>query len=117
MKLLCVDEDTSEKVGLAIRKLRPTWDVLHARQWAGGGTPDDLLLEMLWQDRRALISRDRSTLPGWIKRRQARSLDHAGVFFWDAEKFPPDAIGALARACVRTMERFSDTVNVVDTIR
>jgi hypothetical protein len=117
VKVLCVDEDTSEKVAHAIRRLRPAWDVAHVRAWLGAGMKDAPLLELLWEDRRALISRDRSTLPGWIKHRQARGLDHAGVLFWDSERFSGDAFGALARAAVATAERPDDLTNVVDTIR
>src|SRR5439155_1824828 len=40
MKRLCIDEDTSDKVCIAIRKLRPSWNVVFVRQWAGGGIKD-----------------------------------------------------------------------------
>src|SRR5437667_11992058 len=117
MRRLCIDEDTSDKVCKAMRKLRPWWDIVFVRQWAGGGIKDPVLLDLLWEDRRALVSRDRATLPEWIKDRQARGLDHAGVLFWDAERFSPGAIGALANAAVNTVERYDDLRNVVDTIR
>jgi hypothetical protein len=110
-------EDTSHKVAHALKRLRPAWDVVFVRTWVGGGTKDDLLLEILWQDRRALISRDRSTLAGWLKKRQARGENHAGVFFWDLERFPPEAFGALARAAAAAIERHDDLTNVVDTLR
>jgi hypothetical protein len=112
-----VDEDTSERVAEAVRKLRPAWNVVHVREWAGAATPDAVLLEKLFQDRRVLLSRDRSTLPGWIKERQARGLSHAGVVFWDDEHFRADAVGALARATVKTLERFPDTTDIVATVR
>jgi hypothetical protein len=114
---VCVDEDTSHKVAAALKRLRPTWDVVFARTWAGPGIRDELLLDMLWQDRRALISRDRATLSGWIKQRQAGGRNHAGVFFWDLERFPPGAFGALARAAAETMGRYRVLTNIVDTIR
>lgn len=116
MRRLCIDEDTSYKVCIAMRELRHSWDIVFVRQWAGGGLKDPVLLDLLWEDRRALISRDRATLPEWIKARQAGGLDHAGVFFWDVERFTPVAIGALANAAVRTVERYDDLTNVVDTI-
>lgn len=117
MRLVCVDEDTSDLVARAMKRLRPAWDVVFVRDWSGSATPDPVLLDLLWADKRALVSRDRSTMPGWIKERQARGLSHAGVFFWDAERFRPDAIGALARASVKTLELFDDTTDVVATIR
>ena len=117
MKRLCIDEDTSDKVCIAMRKLRPSWNIVFVRQWAGGGIKDPVLLELLWEDRRALISRDRATLPEWIKERQACGFDHAGVLFWDLERFSPGAIGALAKGAVSAVERYDDLTNVVDTIR
>jgi hypothetical protein len=117
MRLLCTDEDTSDDVCRAMRKLRPAWDIVFVREWAGAGVSDAVLLDLLWSDRRALISRDRRTLPVWLKHRQAQGLDHAGVFFWDMEHFPPGSIGALARASVQTVERHRDLINVIDTIR
>lgn len=92
-------------------------DVAFVREFSGAATPDPVLLDLLWQERRALISRDRSTLPGWIKERHARGLSHAGVFFWDAERFRPDAVGAMASASVKTLESFEDTTDIVATIR
>jgi hypothetical protein len=74
VRRLCVDEDTSDKLAGAVRKLRPHWDVVFVREWAGSGLKDQVLLELLWQDRRALISRDRATLPDWIKDRQAQGV-------------------------------------------
>ena len=117
MRRLCIDEDTSNKLCGALRKLRPSWNVVFVREWAGEGIKDPVLLGLLWQDRRTLISRDRATLPDWIKERQESGLDHGGVLFWDMERFSPGAIGALAKAAVITIERYEDLTNVVDTIR
>ncbi len=117
MRRLCIDEDTSDKVCVAMRRLRPAWDIVFVRQWAGGGIKDPVLLDLLWEDRRALISHDRATLPEWIKERQVRGVDHAGILFWDPERFAPAAIGALAKASVNAVERYDDLTNVVDTIR
>lgn len=120
MTLLCVDEDTPRELAPSIARLRPAWDVVFAVNWAGGGIKDPVLLELLWQDRRALISKDRATLADWIKERQARGLDHAGVFWWDVERFQPRRevlLGALARATVQTVELHDSLVNVADTIR
>ena len=117
MRRLCIDEDTSDKVCMAVRKVRPSWNIVFVRQWAGGGIKDPVLLDLLWEDRRALISRDRATLPEWIKERQTHGLNHAGVLFWDMERFAPGSIGALANAAVKTVERYDDLTNVVDTIR
>ncbi len=65
MRRLCIDEDTSDKVCTAMRKLRPLWNIVFVRQWAGDVIKDPVLLGLLWEDRRTLISRDRATLPDW----------------------------------------------------
>ena len=117
MRRLCIDEDTSHRVCMTMLKLRPSWNIVFVRQWAGGGIKDPVLLDLLWEDRRALISRDRATLPDWIKERQERGLHHSGVLFWDLERFSPGAIGALAKAAINTVERYDDLMNVLDTIR
>src|SRR3989442_8650955 len=102
MRRFCIDEDPSHRGCMAMRKLRASWNIVFVRQWAGSGIKDPALLDLLWEDRRALISRDRATLPEWIKERQARGLNHAGVLFWDMERFAPGVIGALANAAVNT---------------
>ena len=50
MRRLCIDEDTSDKVCAAMRKLRPRWDMVFVRQWSGSGIKDPMLLELLWED-------------------------------------------------------------------
>jgi hypothetical protein len=44
---------------------------------------------------------DRRTLPGWVALRASEGKDHSGILFYDSERFPPTAIGALAKAIVR----------------
>jgi hypothetical protein len=76
-------------------------DVEHITEWENGSyvnAPDDLLLEACWQDRRALVSQDRSTLPGWIALRIADGKEHGGILFYDSERFRSVQIGALAKA-------------------
>jgi hypothetical protein len=118
-RIVCTDEDTSPEVAAAMGKLRPDWDCATVRDLYGLGTPDPVLLEVLHGHGRALISRDRSTLMAWIKARQAQGKDHAGVFFWDVERFHAKAgIGALAKAAVNTLESVQGPLkNVIRTIR
>jgi hypothetical protein len=76
-------------------------DVQHVSVWQEGAyinAPDDVLLEACWEDRRALVSKDRATLPGWIALRVADNREHAGVLLYDLERFKAHQIGALARA-------------------
>ena len=46
--------------------MRPDMDVEHVSTWQEGAyinAADDVLLEACWQDNRALVSKDRATLP------------------------------------------------------
>jgi hypothetical protein len=98
---LLLDSHVPFDVAPALRKLRPWVDVQHVSSWQDGAYKDaldDLLLEACWQDRRALVSKDRATLPGWITLRIAEGKEHAGVLFYDPERFKALQIGALANA-------------------
>lgn len=95
-------------VAIALRRLCPQVDVQHVSTWQGGAyaaAPDDVLLEACWQDRRALVSKDRATLPGWIGLRVAGHREHAGVVFYDLERFKAHQIGSLARALASALEQ------------
>lgn len=85
----------------ALRSRCPGVDVQHVSTWQDGAylnAADDVLLEARWQDARALVSRDRATLPGWIALRIAEGKEHAGVLSYDSERFKAPQIGALANA-------------------
>ena len=95
-------------VARALLVLRPTVDVLHVATWQEGAyisAPDDVLLEACWQDRRALVSKDRATLPGWIALRVASGQEHGGVLFYDLERFKPQQIGSLAKALAAALDQ------------
>jgi hypothetical protein len=66
---------------------------------------DDLLLEACWQDDRALVSKDRATLPGWIALRVAEGKEHAGVLFYDLERFKAQHVGAMAKAIAAALHQ------------
>lgn len=98
---LLLDAHVPADVAGGLRLLRPRLDVQHLSVWQEGAyinAPDDVLLEVCWQDRRALVSKDRATLPGWIALRVADGREHAGVLFYDLERFKAHQIGALAKA-------------------
>jgi len=63
-----------------------------------------MLLEACWQDKRALISKDRATLPEWIALRIAEGKEHGGILFYDPERFKATRIGALARAIAAVLD-------------
>jgi hypothetical protein len=84
----------------------PQPDIQPLSTWQDGAyinAPDDILLEACWQERRALVSKDRATLPGWIALRVADNRPHGGVLFYDLERFKANQIGALAKAIVAAL--------------
>jgi hypothetical protein len=95
-------------VAAALRELRPDVDVALVSTWQEGAyvnATDDVLLEACWQDGRALVSKDRSTLPGWIALRVADGRAHAGVLFYDLERFKAPQVGALARGLATALDQ------------
>ena len=105
---LLLDSHVPVDVAGALRVLRPRVDVQHLSAWQEGAyinAPDDVLLEACWQDGRALVSKDRATLPGWIALRVADSREHAGVVFYDLERFKAHQIGSLARAIAAALDQ------------
>ena len=82
-------------------------DVQHVSTWESGAyvnAADPLLLEACWQDGRAMVSKDRATLPGWIALRVAEGKEHAGILFYDLERFKAHQIGALVNAIVAALD-------------
>ncbi|MHC1763487.1 MAG: DUF5615 family PIN-like protein [Verrucomicrobiia bacterium] len=110
---LLLDAHVPAGVAEALRTLRPGIDVEHVSLWEEGAyvnAADDLLLEALWEDRRALISKDRATLPGWIALRVADGREHGGIIFYDLERFKAHQIGALAKAIVTALDQAGGTL-------
>jgi hypothetical protein len=98
---LLLDSHVPADVAAALRRLSPGVDVQHVSAWHHGAyinAPDAVLLEACCQERRALVSKDRATLPGWIALRVADHREHAGVLLYDLERFKARQIGPLARA-------------------
>lgn len=105
---LLLDSHVPADVVEALRALRPEVDVQHISAWQEAAylnAPDDVLLEACWLESRALVSKDRATLPGWLALRVADGREHAGVLFYDFERFGAPQIGALARALASAVEQ------------
>jgi hypothetical protein len=110
---LLLDSHVPADVADALRELRPEVDVQHVSTWREGAylnAADDVLLEACWQGRRALVSKDRATLPGWLALRVADGKEHAGVLFYDLERFKAHQIGALARALAKALDQIKGTL-------
>ena len=104
---LLLDSHVPVAVARAVRALRPAADVQHVTAWQEGAyinAADDVLLEACWLDGRALVSKDRATLPGWIGLRVADGKEHGGVLFYDLERFKAHQIGALAKGIVAALD-------------
>jgi hypothetical protein len=87
---LLLDSHVPADVAGALRALRRDVDVQHVSTWLDAAfvnASDDVWLEACWQDKRALVSKDRATLPGWMALRIAEGKEHAGVLFYDLERF------------------------------
>jgi hypothetical protein len=104
---LLLDSHVPVDVADALRRLCPEADVQHVSVWQEGAyinASDDVLLEACWLDDRALVSKDRATLPGWLALRVADGRDHAGVLLYDLERFKAHQIGALAKALAAALD-------------
>ena len=104
---LLLDSHVPADLVEALLHLRSDIDVEHVATWQEGAylnAADDVLLEACWQDKRALVSKDRATLPGWIALRVAAGKDHGGVLLYDLERFKAHQIGALAKAIIAAVE-------------
>jgi hypothetical protein len=102
-------------VAEAVRDLVPDVDVQHVSTWQEGAhinAADDMLLEACWQDGRALVSKDRATLPGWIALRVADGREHGGVLFYDLERFKAHQIGALDSLEAWNMETWQQRLSL-----
>jgi len=105
---LLLDSHVPADVADAVRSLRPEVDVQHLSTWQDGvyvNATDDVLLEACWEDGRTLVSKDRATLPGWLALRVADGRQHAGVLFYDLERFKAHQIGALGRAIAAALDQ------------
>jgi len=105
---LLLDSHVPADVADALRGLCPGVNVEHVSVWQHGAyvnATDDVLLEACWQDGRALVSKDRATLPGWMALRVANGQEHGGVLFYDLERFKAHQIGSLARAIALALKR------------
>jgi len=105
---LLLDSHVPLAVVPAVRISCPGVDIQHVATWQDAAyvnAEDPVLLEACWQDRRALVSKDRATLPGWIALRVADGKEHGGVLFYDLERFKSNQIGALGRAIALALKQ------------
>jgi hypothetical protein len=105
---LLLDAHVPVDAAKTLRLLRSGVDVQHVSTWQEGAylnAGDDVVLEACWQDQRALGSKDRATLPGWIALRVADGREHGGIIFYDIDQFKATQVGALARALAVALDQ------------
>src|SRR6266581_2842246 len=95
----------AEDVKRALEQIARRFGTSPATLGAYINADDPVLLEACWQDGRALVSKDRATLPGWIALRIAEGKEHSGVLFYDLERFKSHQVGALAKAIAMALEQ------------
>ena len=76
---LIFDEHFPDELAVAVRRDRPGCEAatIHEREW--DGTPDDLLLQILDEEKAVLVTRDARTIPGVAAARLAAGLTHGGI--------------------------------------
>lgn len=83
----------------------PGLDVQRVAQWQGGrlSALDPELLQLLWEDRRTLVTRDVNTMPGHLAHRLETGGHHAGVIFV-GRSFPQSDPRVVIRSLVALIE-------------
>ena len=100
MKLL-LDEMMDAAITDALRRSHSGMDIQRVALWQGGrlSALDPELLELLWEERRTLVTRDVNTMPRHLAQRLASGAHHAGVIFVSkafAQHSPRSVIRALS---------------------
>ena len=89
-------------------------DIERVAQWQGGrlSTLDPELLELLWQERRTLVTRDVNTMPQHVAQRLRSDSHHGGVIFV-AKSFAQNDSRAVIRA-LRTLIKSEGNADWMD---
>lgn len=108
MKLL-LDEMMDAAITAALRRTHSAMDIERVAQWQGGrlSTLDPELLELLWRDRRSLVTRDVTTMPRHLAQRLQAALHHAGVVLV-GQAFPQNNPRAVIRALTALIKAEGD---------
>ncbi len=106
MKLkLLLDVHLSPEVAVALKRHFPELDVksIHETDWAA--LPDEVLLELLDEEKRTLVTRDVNTMPGHTKVRIAAGKTFAGVIYADSKKLKQTDTRGLIRRLIEVVEK------------
>ena len=102
---LLLDVHISTEVASALRREFPGLDVksIHETDWAA--LADPVLLELLDQEGRVLVTRDVNTVPGHCKARLAAGKTFAGVIYADSKKLRQADQRGLIRRLGQVVEK------------
>ena len=109
MKLkLLLDVHLSPDIATALRRRFPDLDVksIHETDWAA--LADEVLLELLDQEDRVLVTRDVNTVPLHCKQRLAAGKTFAGVIYADSKKLRQTDQRGLIRRLIEVLEKHGD---------
>jgi predicted nuclease of predicted toxin-antitoxin system len=101
---LLLDVHISPEVAAALRRRFVNLDVksIHETDWAA--LPDPVLLELLDEENRVLVTRDVNTVPLHCKNRIASGKTFAGVIYADSKKLRQTDQKGLIRRLVQVVE-------------
>lgn len=102
---LLLDVHISPEVAAALKRRFPDLDVksIHETDWAA--LPDEVLLELLDQEGRVLVTRDVNTVPHHCKQRIVAGKTFAGVIYADSKKLRQTDQRGLIRRLVEVLEK------------
>ena len=105
---LLLDVHLSPEVAAALKRRFSGLDVksIHDTDWAA--LPDEVLLELLDQESRVLVTRDVNTVPLHCKERIAAGKSFAGVIYADSKKLRQTDQRGLIRRLVEVLEKHSN---------
>jgi hypothetical protein len=107
LKLL-LDVHLSPVVAAALKRRFPDLDVksIHETDWAA--LADEVLLELLDQEGRVLVTRDVNTVPLHCQHRLAAGKTFAGVIYADSKKLRQTDQRGLIRRLIEVLQKHGD---------
>ncbi|HEX9045847.1 MAG TPA: DUF5615 family PIN-like protein [Verrucomicrobiae bacterium] len=105
---LLLDVHISPEVAAALKRRFPSLDVksIHETDWAA--LADEVLLELLDQEKRVLVTRDVNTVPLHCMNRIAAGKTFAGVIYADSKKLRQTDQRGLIRRLIEVLEKHGD---------
>jgi hypothetical protein len=102
---LLLDVHIAPAVAEALSREFPGLDVksIHDTDW--GALPDEVLLELLDQEGRVLVTRDVNTVPLHCKARLAAAKTFAGVIYADSKKLRQTDLRGLIRRLAEVVKK------------